>query len=74
MTLNVGVSYGWPNIDTYFYIYFEDPIVVACTTSELIEVTIDQLWTRANYYNATLLEFPEIQDTGSLALGDPTGI
>ena len=61
-------------VSTEFTIAFEDPIVVACTNSELIDVGIQQLWTRANYYNATYFLFPEIQDTGSLALGDSTGI
>ena len=60
--------------DLLFSVYFQDPIVVACRDAELIDVSIPQLWTRANYYNATHYEFPEIEDTGSIILGDSTGV
>ena len=48
-----------------FKVFFENPKVVHCTESELIEPVVDTLWTRANYYNATYFTFPEVPDSGS---------
>ena len=47
---------------------------MACTETELIAIDLERQWTRVNYYYSTYFTIPEIQDTGSIALGDPDGL
>ena len=47
---------------------------MACTETELILPNLERQWTRVNYYNSTYFTIPEVQDTGSIALGDPDGV
>ena len=65
---NTGLS-----VDTTFTAYFENPRTVACKDSSLIVPDIPVIRYRVG---SEPLEYtiPEILDSGSILLGDPTGL